>query len=190
MNHNQGSSWSQAEQLDHMATMQDIDFSNFLDIGDIDLSGFPSLDQNQFDRAGNPQQVPNVPYHGDAQGFEACSQIQDFAAENFELPSAMNQEPSASDGIATSNADFSEAMNTTNWGQQSHHSQESVYQAHQGVPPTPNSYELHGHAGRYLQQQMDSQTRAILEQRYQLKKDDAVRTCGQTCLSQHLLTRS
>ncbi|GAB7354415.1 hypothetical protein MBLNU459_g4908t1 [Dothideomycetes sp. NU459] len=176
MNHNQRPPWPQAEQLDHMATMQDIDFSSFLDIGDIDLSGFPSLDQNNGDGARNPHQPPNTPYHGDAQGFDSHPQIQDFGAEQFELPSAIDQElPShPGNGAGGENHDFAEPMNTDNWGQQLHQSQESVYQAPQCIPPTPNSYELHGHARRYLQQHMDSHTRTFLEQRYQLKKDDAM----------------
>lgn len=41
---------------------------------------------------------------------------------------------------------------------------------HQMVPPTPNSVEMHGDATRYLQQ-MDAQSRAILEHRYQISKE-------------------
>lgn len=160
-----------------MASMQEIDFSNFLDIGEIDLSGFPALDQN-VDGGQNHHPPPNTPYHGDAQGFESRPQIQDFGAEHFELPSAMDQGMLSHTGNDPSddNCDFSEALSTGNWGQQSHHSLRPVYHTQQGVPPTPNSYELHGNAGRYLQQHMDPQTRAFLEQRYRLKKDDAVWT--------------
>lgn len=44
------------------------------------------------------------------------------------------------------------------------------------VPPTPNSFEMHGETAHFMQQQqMDAQQRAILEQRYHVRKDDAVR---------------
>lgn len=43
---------------------------------------------------------------------------------------------------------------------------------HQMVPPTPNSVEMHANAARYMQQ-MDAQSRAIMEH-YQLSKPDAV----------------
>ncbi|EMC94610.1 hypothetical protein BAUCODRAFT_554017 [Baudoinia panamericana UAMH 10762] len=44
------------------------------------------------------------------------------------------------------------------------------------IPPTPNSYNMHGEAGRFMQQnqQLDAQQRAMLEQRYQIRKDDAI----------------
>lgn len=50
--------------------------------------------------------------------------------------------------------------------------QEHMFQPHHGVPPTPNSVEMHGDPNRYMQQQMDQQT--LFDQRYQMRKDDAV----------------
>ncbi|OAL05665.1 hypothetical protein IQ06DRAFT_211666 [Phaeosphaeriaceae sp. SRC1lsM3a] len=49
--------------------------------------------------------------------------------------------------------------------------QEHMFQPHHGVPPTPNSVEMHGDPNRYMQQQMDQQT--LFDQRYQMRKDDA-----------------
>ncbi|KAJ4988967.1 phosphorus acquisition-controlling protein [Stagonosporopsis vannaccii] len=46
---------------------------------------------------------------------------------------------------------------------------EQVFRPHHGVPPTPNSVEMHGDPHRYMQQ-MDQQ--ALYDQRY-LRKDDA-----------------
>ncbi|KAF3045602.1 hypothetical protein E8E12_010476 [Didymella heteroderae] len=49
--------------------------------------------------------------------------------------------------------------------------QDQVFRPHHGVPPTPNSVEMHGDPHRYMQQQqMDQQ--ALYDQRY-LRKDDA-----------------
>jgi len=47
---------------------------------------------------------------------------------------------------------------------------DQVFRPHHGVPPTPNSVEMHGDPHRYMQQ-MDQQ--ALYDQRY-LRKDDAV----------------
>jgi hypothetical protein len=46
-------------------------------------------------------------------------------------------------------------------------------QTHPMVPPTPNSVEMHGDVGRYLQQ-LDAQTRAMIEHEYQMRKEAAV----------------
>ena len=43
----------------------------------------------------------------------------------------------------------------------------------QMVPPTPNSVEMHGDVGRYLQQ-LDAQTRAIIEHEFKMRQQDAV----------------
>lgn len=51
---------------------------------------------------------------------------------------------------------------------------EQIYRPHQGVPPTPNSIEMHGDPHRYMQQ-LDPQ-QALFDQRYHMRKDDAV--CG------------
>jgi hypothetical protein len=47
-------------------------------------------------------------------------------------------------------------------------------QTHPMVPPTPNSAEMHSDVGRYLQQ-LDAQTRAIIEHEYQMREQEAVR---------------
>jgi hypothetical protein len=50
--------------------------------------------------------------------------------------------------------------------------QDQLYRSHQGVPPTPNSTELHGDPNRYLQQVESHQ--ALFDQRYHMRKDDTV----------------
>lgn len=49
--------------------------------------------------------------------------------------------------------------------------QEHTYRPHHGVPPTPNSVEMHGDPHRYMQQ-LDHQ-QALFDQRYNLRKEDA-----------------
>lgn len=51
------------------------------------------------------------------------------------------------------------------------HAQEHMYRPHHGVPPTPNSVEMHGDPHRYMQQ-MDPQN-SLFDQRYHMRKDDA-----------------
>jgi hypothetical protein len=41
------------------------------------------------------------------------------------------------------------------------------------VPPTPNSVEMHADVGRYLQQ-LDAQTRAIIEHEFKMRQQDSV----------------
>ncbi|CAG5177797.1 uncharacterized protein ALTATR162_LOCUS8383 [Alternaria atra] len=50
--------------------------------------------------------------------------------------------------------------------------QDQIYRPHQGVPPTPNSIEMHGDPHRYLQ--LDHQS--LFDQRYHMRKDDATFT--------------
>jgi hypothetical protein len=47
--------------------------------------------------------------------------------------------------------------------------QDQIFQHHHGVPPTPNSAEIHGDPHRYMQHQQ-----ALFDQRYHMRKDDAV----------------
>ncbi|KAF2141961.1 uncharacterized protein K452DRAFT_249689 [Aplosporella prunicola CBS 121167] len=52
-----------------------------------------------------------------------------------------------------------------------HLPQDHPMHSHGAVPPTPNSVEMHGGAARYMHH-MDPQSRAILEQRFQPRKED------------------
>jgi len=52
--------------------------------------------------------------------------------------------------------------------------QEHSYQPHQGVPPTPNSVEMHGDPHRYMQHMASQQ--ALYDQRFHMRKDDATFT--------------
>jgi hypothetical protein len=50
--------------------------------------------------------------------------------------------------------------------------QDHMFRPHHGVPPTPNSVEMHGDPHRYMQH-MESQ-QALFDQRYHMRKEDAV----------------
>lgn len=167
--------WSQAEQLEQMVPIQDMDFSTFLDIGDIDLTSFPSLEQEQ----PNGLQPPNTPFDPDMQGMRVGHAAHDFAADNFDMPMQMGQDQimhGSHNGSNTDLRDFAGSVGQPMWNGQQHslqQDQNNTFRPPHHIPPTPNSYEFHGNdAGRYMQQQMDAQTRAFLEQRYQMRKDE------------------
>ncbi|KAL1303882.1 hypothetical protein AAFC00_000336 [Neodothiora populina] len=188
--------WADVEQMDVMGSMQDMDFSSFLDIGELDLTAFSPTaheqeqqqQQRQFSVENNAGQTPQP---SNARVFDPSDMIHDFAAESFDLSlnlaqhdlSANMSSDRTGQGVHDSLAGHvdQQADAPNSW---SHHEQQqhqpspyhaaNVYHTPQHVPPTPNSYEMHGNPGRYLQQQMDPQTRSFLEQHYQLKNDNAM----------------
>lgn len=179
MNHNsedQALQWSETEQMDPMAAMQDMDFSNFLDMGDLDLSGFNPLG---LDQQYHIDGAPNGHHPGESHSLQSDPLMHDFGVEQFELPMPIEQEQALHTSIGHDIHDFANHSRhgvDQAWSQpqQEQSIQADVFNFPQRVPPTPNSYEMHGNPGRYLQQQMDPQTRNYLEQRYQLKKDDTL----------------
>ncbi|KAL1633848.1 hypothetical protein SLS56_002728 [Neofusicoccum ribis] len=163
----QHSQWSQ--QLDNMAAQQD--FDSLLDFGDIDLD-IPFYDSTQSHEDGD-RQLSALADSLDSQHLPSSGVVQPQGQNNGSA--AQHQQPlqdSASDFF-----DFSFQPQYSHNHQSGHHQQSfSTPQDHSMqprafVPPTPNSVEMHGDAARYLNQ-LDPQTRAILEQRYQLRKED------------------
>lgn len=161
-----------------MVPMQDIDFSNFLDIGDIDLTDFPTLDNP--DGAQHGQLSANPPFSAEMQRIQQGVSAHDFGSNAFGLGLAMdsNQMSQQIDMPISGNQSFGNPAESGLWPEQASHHQathmpDHAFMQHHSVPPTPNSYEMHGNPGPYMQQH-DAQNRAILDQRYRLRKDDAV----------------
>ncbi|RMZ17620.1 hypothetical protein D0862_00788 [Hortaea werneckii] len=179
---NSGQPWAQQEQqLDPLAGISgDLDaLDNFLDFGDIDIS---------FDEPYGDQQVQNVPqlsHHttsftdvGQA-GIQTGPQAQDFG--QFGAHQNVGQQhigkPSETDHFGVDSIQQSTMLQAFNQPpQQFQYQSQPSYPSGHGVPPTPNSYELHGEVGRFMNQQghADQQQRAILDQRYGPRKDDAM----------------
>ncbi|THY51652.1 hypothetical protein D6C97_06620 [Aureobasidium pullulans] len=141
MNHTeQAQPWPQP---DHHMDMQDIDFSNFLDIGDIgdignlDVSDFPALD--------GP----------DSQVMASTGSLHDFGAEAFEMPTTLDVQ------------NFGQVQQ---WGHQQ--VPQNMYRPPNIVPPTPNSFELQGNARHYMSQHMESGAGPFFDQHHRLNKDD------------------
>ena len=159
-----------------MDAAADQDFGNLIDFdhfNDLDLPDFNNISFNH----GGPQSngmasaldihhldhqfSPQVPQnHGD--GSASGAKQGNMGTHSMPRPSA-NFYDYSMNGISQ----FSQA--TTSVFSQAH---EQVFGPHHGVPPTPNSVEMHGDPQRYMQQ-IDQQ--ALYDQRYRLHKDDAVR---------------
>ncbi|KAK8226686.1 hypothetical protein HDK77DRAFT_456865 [Phyllosticta capitalensis] len=145
--------------IDTMAAVPDHEFDNLLDFGDIELD-FPIYDtSNKND------------HHLSSLNESLQQQHLSSAAVS---PSQHRNDPSqqSTDQMHSANNDFFDFTFQSAYPQHQDYSMsEQMMRQRAAVPPTPNSVEMRGDAARYLQQ-MDSQTRAIVEQRYQLRKDD------------------
>ncbi|KAK0659093.1 Phosphorus acquisition-controlling protein [Lasiodiplodia hormozganensis] len=160
--------WSQP--LDNMAMQQD--FDSLLDFGDIDLD-IPFYDSSQAQPTDNQlsaladsldsQHLPPsgaVPPQNQDDGSGAQQQ------QSLQSPSNMQDTNNLFDFT------FESAYNHTHQQQQNFSApQDHSMQPRAFVPPTPNSVEMHGDAARYMNH-LDPQSRAIMEQRYQLRKED------------------
>ncbi|KAF7193010.1 Phosphorus acquisition-controlling protein [Pseudocercospora fuligena] len=178
--------WSRApDQVDPMAQMNTTldDLGNLFEFGDIDLNNIPSVDAPHYDE--HMQQSgkhPHTPFDeiSEAQAITGTS-AQDFGAHQFGISTSdhgqqqhrFNGQGQTSNPYAQ-DAVFQQQMQGFHQNQQFQFQGMQGFPSHQHVPPTPNSFEMHGEAGRFLQHQMDPQHRAILEQRYQLRKEDAI----------------
>lgn len=178
--------WSQApESMDTMAPMNTNldDLSNIFNIDDFDLDNLQNIDGHGFaDQLppSHPGTHPSTPFdeHMGQLGAPPGTSAQDFGGNNgFNLPGAMGGAtmPYGTDSM------YQPSMPQQYPRQQQHQNfqfpnQQQQHQfppSHQ-IPPTPNSLELQGEAGRFMQQQMDAQQRAMLEQQYQMRKEQQV----------------
>lgn len=189
--------WSQApESLDNMAPMTGNldDLSNIFNIDDFNLDNLPDLDANGFGDQmpqSHPGTHPSTPFDENMGqlGAPPGTAAQDFGGHNgFTLPGSMSAQQQFENQSMVSmpfGADsmYQPSMQQT-YPQQHQQSQQSNFNfnsqqqqhfpsSHQ-VPPTPNSLDIHGEAGRFMQQQMDAQQRAMLEQQYQMRKEQQV----------------
>ena len=146
-------SWPQPEQYGDMAAIGEQDFGN---LGHLDFDTFDFLD---FDPSVDGKVSENI-------------DLNLLAAHQHGL-----QQPQQSTGDESALFDLNMHVDFDTQHDQGYSvSQGPHAMQHRGIIPlTPNSVEMHGDAARYLQQ-MDAQSREMLEQHYHLRKDDAV--CG------------
>ncbi|KAF2491936.1 hypothetical protein BU16DRAFT_98603 [Lophium mytilinum] len=172
--------WSSADQYDPMSAP----FNDLIDFGELDIENI-----NFGDTVFEPDHSQNDSNHqlsNELADSLKAQHLQQFSPpvphSNRHAPPSTpdpSQTPHVGCEMAHANTfyDFDmSAFNQTTQAQVSFSAaQEPIFHSHTGVPPTPNSVEMHGDAARYLQH-IDPQTRAFIEQRYQLRKEEAAFT--------------
>ena len=186
--------WSQApENMDTMATMNGNleDLSNIFNIDDFDLDGLSNMDAGGFGDQipqSHPGTHPNTPFDENMGqlGAPPGTAAQDFGGHNsFDMQATMNGQQHFGNQSMVSMPYGADPMYQPSMPQTYPQHQQQNFQFHpqqqqqhfpqsQQVPPTPNSLELHGESGRFMQHQMDAQQRAMLEQQYQMRKEQQV----------------
>lgn len=179
--------------LDTMAEMNELDdLGDLFEFGDIDLNTIPDSVQYGDQIQSQHGTHPNTPF----QDMTEPPPMPGTAAHDFGghaqygLAQGMERQPYVRphDARAPTSVPFTtEALyqpsiqpSYNSYSQGFHFQAQPGFPSHHHVPPTPNSYEMHGETGNFMQQQqqqhqsMDPQQRAILEQRYNVRKDDAI----------------
>nr|POE77608.1 phosphorus acquisition-controlling protein [Quercus suber] len=186
--------WSQPEQLNmaQLSTNDLQDLDNLFEFGDIDLN-IGNVDPTSFtDHMPQPppQQQPgthpNSPFNDMNEPPDMSDAVaHDFGGHDQFTISNADQSHHYMSGDAghapTSHPQTTESMFQASMPHQYVSSQPQHYQFQpqqhgfppgHHVPPTPNSYEMHGETAHFMQQhqhqqQLDPQQRAMIEQRYQ-----------------------
>jgi hypothetical protein len=186
--------WSQApENLDNMTTMTGNlnDLSNIFNIDDFDLDSLPNMDATGFGDQipqSHPGTHPSTPFNENMGhlGAPPGTAAQDFGSHNdFDMQGSMGGQQHFGNQAMVSMPYGADAMYQPSMPQAYPHHQQQDFQFHQQqqhqhfplsqqVPPTPSSLDLHGESGRFMQQQIDAQQRAMLEQQYQARKEQQV----------------
>jgi len=161
------------------------DLSNIFNIDNFDLDSIPNLDGDFGEQLqhSQPGTHPGTPFDESMGGLGAPpgTVAQDFGHNGFTMPTSMGgqQHFMPLDAQAPVSMPYvSEPMYQPAMSQHYHQQQQQPfrYQPQYGfsgghVPPTPNSFDMHGESGRFLQQQIDIQQRALMEQQKQLQQN-------------------
>ena len=182
-----GQPWSQAEeQLAQMGSELD-DLGSFLDFGEIGLD-IPNVDSTQFADAMQHLSHPGTPFNemGHAAPPPGTS-TQDFGGlVGFDMSHDMSMHqhqyiiPTPNGIPYSTEAVYEPSMQQGYYPTQAPQYQyppQSGFPPGLQIPPTPNSFDMHGEASIYLQQQQhhfDAQQRAIMDNRFALSKNDAI----------------
>ncbi|ORY17418.1 hypothetical protein BCR34DRAFT_37427 [Clohesyomyces aquaticus] len=164
-------SWSGAEQYDGLGPAAEHEFGNLIDFDNLDIDF--SIDYS------NPGQAN---HHDSSQQLSDLADSLDVQHLQNHFPASVSQDPRDNGGPGSQqqnamgqadNGFFDFDMPTFSQANTPAFSaaQDQVFRPHMGVPPTPNSVEMHGNSARYLQQMDPQQT--LFEQRYQMRKEDA-----------------
>ncbi|KAK5123297.1 hypothetical protein LTR85_002727 [Meristemomyces frigidus] len=175
-----------------MAQMTDDldDLGSFLDFGEIDLNNIGNVDAMEYGNQVLQAQIishPNTPFDDIGLALPPPSTAtQDFGGQGqYGMLQQMEQNQQQYNGQAPTSHPFTvDSMYQPSMRQAYHqsHAQQHQFQPNPGfppgqqVPPTPNSFDMHGRSGQFLPQgyQQGLQQCAVQEQRYGLRKDDAL----------------
>ncbi|KAF2483832.1 hypothetical protein BDY17DRAFT_322731 [Neohortaea acidophila] len=177
--------------LDAMVNMNELDdLGNLFEFGDIDLNsitdGASYGDQSQQQQQQQQQHGthPTTPFQDMSQApAMSGTAAHDFGQTPFAISQSMEYAMPHDGRVTTSNPYAPEATYQASshasylpYSQNFNFQAQPSYPSNAHVPPTPNSYDMHGETGTFMHQQsaMDPQQRTILEQRYGLRKDDAI----------------
>lgn len=173
--------------------MNDLDdLGNLFEFGDIDLNNIPDVDSGSFgDQMQQPHSQhgthPSTPFHdlgdpsllsgsavADFGGQEQMGMMQGIDQQSQHqhhfLGQPSNQMPSTSAYIPESI--YQPAVSQAHQPKDFHFNGQQTYPPAGHIPPTPNSYEMHGRGMFMNQQQQQNFYRATMEQqRYQMQKD-------------------
>lgn len=172
MNESSASAWSAAEQFDPLGgAAADQDFGNLLDFDNINLDFQIDPYHNVTEHDAN-QQLTELADSLDVQHLQ--NHFSPQVHPNHSDGGVGTPHQMGGSGIPHGNNFFDFSMppysqaNAPAFTQ----AQDHMYRPHAGVPPTPNSVEMHGDPSRYLKQ-MDPQ-QAMFEQRFHMRREDAV----------------
>lgn len=176
MNDASASSWSGEDQFDGLGPAAEHDFGNLINFDDLNIDFSIDYGNSSANHHETSQQLSDLADSLDVQHLQS----------HFPAPAGQDHRDSAGAGSQQQNAmggngiapaensffdfDMPQFSQTTTPAFPA--AQDQIFRPHMGVPPTPNSAEMHGNAARYIQQ-MDPQ-QALFDQRYQMRKEDAV----------------
>lgn len=171
-------SWAaSAEHFDHMEATTEHDFGNLIDFDHLDLDfsvdyghGAPAQQQGGQHLADltTAMDVQHLQNHQNRFPPQISPDHHNGSADAQQL-----QDPMGMSHVGNGFFDYGMAQfGQPNMPAFTQVQEQHVYRPHHGVPPTPNSIEMHGDPHRYLQQRDSQQT--LFDQRYHMRKDDTV----------------
>lgn len=170
MNQSVDAQWSQQEQYDGLTAMPEDDFSNFLDLDNIDLN-FPIYDPSGLD-AQNNQQIHNQNGNITQQqmlDLQQYGNMQGMSGQMEDVQQDVLRGHTAALDFAMQHS-FQQQQNQFYNGQQG-----QMYQQPFQVPATPNSVEMHPNYNAHGRDFGSGQIPYSIQQHFHLRKDDAVR---------------
>ena len=187
-----------------LVTMSDLDdLGNLFEFGDIDLNNIPDLGPAQYganeSQQQQQQQVPPQHHHHGAHPTAPFHDMADPALlpgnavtgygahDQMDLMQGMEtgqQYMGQQSNLMANPNDFLTQSMYQPPVSQTHYPKDFQYPSQHGyapahhIPPTPNSYEMHGRPANFMSQQATQldrlQHRALEQQRYQMHKDAAI----------------